>query len=155
MKTAICVLLLICALTAAASAQDFEEPASREKIASWLDYATYKIGDYEYVALVEFYYGLLRHQLTFDDLDSFYQATAGHNTITEEALFFQAKIGRTMGDEGIELFKRVGVNQQLDSLTCGQFPLGMLGLDPFLSTAEFGLGTEFFKPIQFLFQRHF
>jgi GWxTD domain-containing protein len=76
MKTAISVLLMLCALAAMAPAQDFEEPASREKIASWLDYATYKIGEYEHVALVEFYYGILRHQLTFEDMDSFYQATA-------------------------------------------------------------------------------
>lgn len=76
MKTALSVLLIIYALAAVAPAQDFEEPASREKIASWLDYAAYKVGDYEHVALVEFYYGILRHQLTFEDMDSFYQATA-------------------------------------------------------------------------------
>jgi len=75
MKTVISVMLIICVLAAVAPAQDFEEPASREKIASWLDYAAYKIGDYEHVALVEFYYGLLRHQLQFRDMDSFYQAT--------------------------------------------------------------------------------
>ena len=76
MKTAISVLLMVGALAAVAPTQDFEEPASREKIASWLDFAAYKLGDYEHVALVEFYYGLLRHQLTFEDMDTFYQATA-------------------------------------------------------------------------------
>ena len=56
--------------------QEFEAPASREAIASWLDFAAYKIDNYQDYALVEFYYGLLRHQLTFEDKDSLLDATA-------------------------------------------------------------------------------
>jgi len=68
---------MIClAFSANAVGQEFETPASREAIASWLDYSAYKIDNYPEFALVEFYYGLLRHQLTFEDKDSLYEATA-------------------------------------------------------------------------------
>ncbi len=69
-------MCLVLILSAGLSAQDFEMPASRETIASWLDYASYRIDNNLDFALVEFYYGLLRHDLTFEDLDSIYEATA-------------------------------------------------------------------------------
>jgi GWxTD domain-containing protein len=76
MKNMIILLLLIGMMCPVAMAQDFEEPAAPENIASWLDYATYRVGNLPEFSLVEFYYGLLRHQLTYEDKDSFYEATA-------------------------------------------------------------------------------
>lgn len=75
MRKAFIVVLLIIAFSTIAAAQDFEAPAAPEKIASWLDYASYKINNYPDFALVEFYYGVLRHELTFEDFDSVYEAS--------------------------------------------------------------------------------
>jgi GWxTD domain-containing protein len=56
-------------------AQDFEAPAAQEKISSWLDFAAYQIDNYKEFALVEFYYSVLRHDLTFEDFDTTYEAS--------------------------------------------------------------------------------
>jgi GWxTD domain-containing protein len=75
MRKAFIIAILIFSFAVIASAQEFEAPAAPEKIASWLDYASYKIDNYPDFALVEFYYGVLRHELTFEDFDSVYEAT--------------------------------------------------------------------------------
>jgi GWxTD domain-containing protein len=75
MRRAFLTAILIFALSSIAAAQDFEAPAAPEKIASWLDYAAYRIDNYPDFALVEFYYGVLRHELTFEDFDSVYEAS--------------------------------------------------------------------------------
>jgi GWxTD domain-containing protein len=46
------------------------------RIAAWLDYACYDYPPQSDVTLVEFYYGLLRHEMTFAAIDSGFAATA-------------------------------------------------------------------------------
>ncbi|MBD3381993.1 MAG: GWxTD domain-containing protein [candidate division Zixibacteria bacterium] len=69
------VTILIC-LGGFAHGQAFEQPQAREQMTTRLDYATFKIGNYPEFALVEFYYLLLRKELTFEMLDDIYQAEA-------------------------------------------------------------------------------
>jgi GWxTD domain-containing protein len=73
-KFFIALLIVLFSFPAAGSAQDFEAPAAPEKIASWLDFAAYQIDNYKEFALVEFYYAVLRHDLTFEDFDTTYEA---------------------------------------------------------------------------------
>ncbi|HEQ99861.1 MAG TPA: GWxTD domain-containing protein [candidate division Zixibacteria bacterium] len=74
-KPVIALLIILLSLSGVSYAQDFEAPAAQEKIASWLDFAAYQIDNYKEFALVEFYYSLLRHDLTFEDFDSTYEAS--------------------------------------------------------------------------------
>ena len=50
--------------------------AQSERIAAWLDYACFKIPTEQETTLVEFYYGLLRHEMTFAYVDTGFEATA-------------------------------------------------------------------------------
>jgi len=50
--------------------------AQTERIAAWLDYACFDYPPDEGLTLVEFYYGLLRHEMTFAYSDTGFTATA-------------------------------------------------------------------------------
>jgi hypothetical protein len=47
-----------------------------------------------------------------------------------------------MGDESIEFYEGIGVEKKIESLTGGEFPLGMLGFDSGFTASLLGLGTE-------------
>ena len=74
-KYLISLLIILLCFSSITYSQDFEAPEAPEKIASWLDFAAYQIDNYKEFALVEFYYSVLRHNLTFEDFDSTYEAS--------------------------------------------------------------------------------
>ena len=66
----------------------------------------------------------------------------GDHAITEDALLVEPEIAAAMGHEGIEFDEALGVEQEVQALTGGEFALGMLLLDACLSAAQARLFTE-------------
>ncbi len=72
-KLAIAILALLILVTLCSIQQTH---AQGEKIATWFDYACYDYTLSEDSTLIEFYYALQRHQLTFAFVDTGYEASA-------------------------------------------------------------------------------
>jgi len=70
------VLSFLLCMLALQTAGPRQAEAQQERIAAWLDYACFQFEPNDSFTLVEFYYGLQRHQLTFASTDSNYTATA-------------------------------------------------------------------------------
>jgi GWxTD domain-containing protein len=68
-------LLLLIVVIAMLFVLDAGAEAQQDRIASWLDYACFEYPLDPSLTLVEFYYGMFRHQLTFADVDTGYVAT--------------------------------------------------------------------------------
>ncbi len=81
-------------------------------------------------------------------------AATGDDPVTKDILLVQTEVGRPVGDEHIEFFEGIRVDQQLDPFARGQLPFFVLSVDPVLSAAQFRFGPHRFKMVQFLFQRH-
>jgi len=63
------------------------------------------------------------------------------HSITEELLVRQSELGGAVRHETIELPKRPLIQQEIQTLTCGEFALFVLCSYAGLATAELGLGT--------------
>jgi hypothetical protein len=60
-------------------------------------------------------------------------------------LLIHAKIGASMGLEHVEFFKRPLIQEKIDPFSGGHSAERMQFVDSLLTTAEFGLGPEFFQ----------
>ncbi len=70
------------------------------------------------------------------DLTPVDRAPARNHTVTGRLLLLHAEIGAAMGDEHVELFKAVFVEQELHPLTCRQFATAVLRIDPLLAASQ-------------------
>ena len=76
------------------------------------------------------------HQATADS------AVAGHDAITREDLLLHPEVVGAVGNEGSDLLEGSGVQEEVDTLPRGEFPLSVLLIDAGLAAAEVG-GLEF------------
>ncbi len=53
------------------------------------------------------------------------------DSVTIRSCFFQTEVARTMANERSELFEGARIEQDVETLACGQLALGMLSLDAF------------------------
>ena len=75
MRSFVSIVFAVAALTLILPGSIIAQQDS-DRIAAWFDYACFDYPPEEGKTLVEFYYGLLRHQMTFAMVDSAYQAMA-------------------------------------------------------------------------------
>jgi len=79
-----------------------------------------------------------------------YQATVNgtvtrHHAITRQRLLLHAEIGTAVFLEHIPFFERVRIEEQFDTLTGGEFALGVLRVDALLSAAQTRLFALLFE----------
>ena len=79
-----------------------------------------------------------KHQTAVD------HAVASHHTITWNFLVGHAEVGAPVFDKHVPLFESAFVEQDLDTLTRGEFAFGMLRIDTLLPTAQAGSRALFF-----------
>ena len=70
------------------------------------------------------------------DLTPVDRAPSGDNAIPGWLLGLHPEIGAAMGDEHVELFKAVFVQQKIDTLARAQLATPVLGIDPLLAAPK-------------------
>ncbi|GBD11402.1 hypothetical protein HRbin23_01067 [bacterium HR23] len=76
-------------------------------------------------------------------------APAGYHRVSRHLLLRQAKLGGSVGHQGVQFFKTPLVQKEGDALSGGQFAFGMLLLNTLLAPAETALGLEAQEVLQF------
>ena len=65
-----------------------------------------------------------------------HRAPAGDDAVAGDVLLLHAEIGAAMGLEHVVFFEAALIEQQFDALTRGQLALGVLTVDPALTSAK-------------------
>ena len=73
-----------------------------------------------------------------------------YDSVAQHAFLGESEIGRTVGHEPVELHKGSGIHQEIDALPRGQLALVVLPLDPILTAAKLGLGSQAMQLIELL-----
>ena len=73
------------------------------------------------------------------------------DTVTEKLLLVQPEVGRPVLHEHPQLFKAIGIQEQVQAFARRQFALGMLGLNALLTSTLHRLLAQFIEPISVLF----
>jgi hypothetical protein len=63
---------------------------------------------------------------------------AGDDAVAGDNLILHAEIAAAVGDESVDLFERIPVEEELDALARGQLTRVALALQPLFPTAERG-----------------
>ena len=62
-------------------------------------------------------------------------AVAGDDTVTQEFLVGETEVGRSVGNEAVQLYEGPGVQEQIQPLPRGELALLVLLFDPLLASA--------------------
>src|SRR5690606_15443263 len=81
-------------------------------------------------------------------------AMPGDDAVAVHPLVFEAEVGGAVGDEAVVLDEGALVEEEVESLACGELAFGVLGLDAGLAAPFLGLGSALLQDLEFVAHGH-